>query len=438
MYTHYLFYVTNKRKMLSTESANESFFIDKRPYDECPICFEIVKETDRTVLKCGHVFHSSCFMENVLQSNNTCCLCRTEVSRKAIQLPDLNKETILNFIESNIVINKPLIRKCLIDLFNNSSSISEWNELSKKKKTKKVNIFMNFIVEYGIGMGKSISKWIEAGNDRMNFDSEDETLFTIDVQSILEGDNESESESESETDENNNEIIKLVDESVTQQMFASFPKSLTVSGRVGEFEEYMGIYIREEGKIVRNAPLYTMIVPSSEIQSEKKIFLFKGEKGNWMLGDEEQDISSSLGGISGSERDIEYPNNPDLHFEYAGDVSWVFDPFVKIYSNDDEEDEEESAEGIGYPLFYDYMYHNEQEFICDNVREFLQHYHLSHFQSRVSRNNYLLDIDNFLSADIETFMWPEGGSGIRPLFTRDESETIMNSIIEYFSQFHLD
>ena len=170
---------------------------------------------------------------------------------------------------------------------------------------------MNFIVEYGIGMGKSISKWIEAGNDRMNFDSEDETLFTIDVQSILEGDNESESESESETDENNNEIIKLVDESVTQQMFASFPKSLTVSGRVGEFEEYMGIYIREEGKIVRNAPLYTMIVPSSEIQSEKKIFLFKGEKGNWMLGDEEQDISSSLGGISGSERDIEYPNNPD-------------------------------------------------------------------------------------------------------------------------------
>ena len=54
--------------MLSTESANKSFFIDKTPYDECPICFEIVKETDRTVLKCGHVFHSSCFMENVLQS----------------------------------------------------------------------------------------------------------------------------------------------------------------------------------------------------------------------------------------------------------------------------------------------------------------------------------------------------------------------------------
>ena len=402
MYIHYLFYITNKHKMLSTESVNESFFIDKTPYDECPICFEIVKETDRTVLKCGHVFHSSCFMENVLQSNNTCCLCRTEVSRKAVQLPDLNKETILNFIESNIVINKPEIRKCLIDLFNNRSSISEWNELSKRKNKKGKYIY-EFSGSMELEWGKSISKWI-VGNDRMNFDSEDETLFSIDVQSILEGDSESESESESETDENNNEIIEVVDESVTQRMFASFPKSLTVSGRVGEFEEYMGIYIREEGKIVRNAPLYTMIVPSSQGQSEK-IFLFKGEKGNWMLGDEEQDISSSVGGISGSERDIEYPNNPDLHFEYAGDVSWIFDPFVKIYSNDDEEDEEESAEGIGYPLFYDYIYHNKEEFICDNVREFLQHYHLSHFQSRISRNDYLLDIDNFLSADIETFMY---------------------------------
>ena len=260
-------------------------------------------------------------------------------------------------------------------------------------------------------------------------------MFSIDVQSILEGDNES--ESESETDENNNEIVQLVDESVTQLMFASFPKSLTVSGRVGAFEEYMGIYTREEGKIVRNAPLYTMFVPPSEGQSEKKIFLFKGEKGNWTLGDEEQDISSSLGGISGSQRDIEYPNNPDLHFEYAGDVSWIFDPHVKIRSND-ERDQEECAENIGYPLFYDYMYHNEEEFICDHVRDFLQHYHLTHFQSRIYTNNYLLDIDNFLSADLETFMWPEGGSGIRPLFTRDESETIMNAIIEYFSQFHLD
>ena len=42
--------------MLSTESVNESFFIDKTPYDECPICFEIVKETDRTVLKCSMYF----------------------------------------------------------------------------------------------------------------------------------------------------------------------------------------------------------------------------------------------------------------------------------------------------------------------------------------------------------------------------------------------
>ena len=159
-----------------------------------------------------------------------------------------------------------------------------------------------------------------------------------------------------------------------------------------------------------------------------------------MLTDEEEDLSKSICAISTRSRDVIYPNDIELEFEYSGDDCWIPDPLIKIRSNDEgeAEEEEESAEGVGYPLFYDYTYHNEQQFICDNVREFLQHYHLSHFQSRISRNDYLLDIDNFLSADIDTFMWPEGGSGIRPLFTRAESETIMNSIIEYFSQFHLD
>ena len=133
--------------MLSAESAEIPFVIDKTSYEECPICLEFVKETDRTVLKCGHVFHSSCFMENVLQSNNTCCLCRTEVSRKADQLPDLNKETINNFIESTIVTNKQEIRKCLKDLVNDSSSTSDWNELSKKKKILNFLNFQQFIIK---------------------------------------------------------------------------------------------------------------------------------------------------------------------------------------------------------------------------------------------------------------------------------------------------
>ena len=416
--------------MLSAESEEVPFIIDTKPYDECPICFELVKETDKTILKCGHVFHSSCFMENVLQSNNTCCLCRVEVSRKADQLPDLNKETILNFIESNLVTNKSEIRKCMRDLFDGSSSTSDWNELSKKKKTKKVNTLMHFIVEYGIGMGKSISKWIEAGNDRMNFDEEEETIFNIDVQSILDGDNESGS------DDDADEIIELVHESFTEEIFASFPKLLTITGHVDRFPEYMGIYIREEGKIVRNAPLYTMVIPPTERRTQTKIFLFKGKKGNWMLTDEEDDICSCISAISSHQRNAIYPTDPDLEFEYSGEDTWIPDPLIKVRSNDEEE--EECAEGVGYPLFYDYTYHNKEEFICDNVREFLQHYNLSHFQPRISTNDYLLNFDNFISADIETFMWPEGGSGIRPLFTRTESEILLHTIIEYFSQFHMD
>lgn len=413
--------------MLSAESAGNPFIIDKTPYEECPICLDFVKETDKTILKCGHVFHSSCFMENVLQSNNTCSLCRVEVSRKADKLPNLNKETILNFIESNIVTNKPEIRKCLKELFDTVDEPSGWDDLTKKKKTKKVKTLMAFLVEYGIGMGKSISKWIEAGNDRMNFDEEDDSLFNIDVHSILDEDTESESDDDNEP----NGIIEVVHESFTEEIFESFPKSLTVSGRVGPFEEYMGIYIREEGKIVRDAPLYTMMVVAPTENNRvpcKKMFLFKGSKGNWMITDEERDISKSICGISTCLRNVTYPHDIELEFEYAGDDCWIPDSHIKIRSNDEGEVEEESVENIGEPLFHDYTYYSEQ-FICNSVQEFLQHYHLSHFQSRISTNEYLLDIDNFLSADIETFMC---------LFPRAESETIMHAIIEYFSQFYVD
>ena len=60
----------------------DGFIIDKNPMEECAICMEYIKENDKAVLKCGHQFHASCMFSNVVRENNTCPLCRAEVSEK--------------------------------------------------------------------------------------------------------------------------------------------------------------------------------------------------------------------------------------------------------------------------------------------------------------------------------------------------------------------
>ena len=59
----------------STESDSDG---DSSRTTTCSICLDSVKKSsDRRVLTCAHVFHSSCIAE-WLQRNNRCPLCRTE------------------------------------------------------------------------------------------------------------------------------------------------------------------------------------------------------------------------------------------------------------------------------------------------------------------------------------------------------------------------
>ena len=44
---------------------------------ECPICYEkVTSENDCTVTKCGHVFHSTCLIRNIVISGSNCPYCR--------------------------------------------------------------------------------------------------------------------------------------------------------------------------------------------------------------------------------------------------------------------------------------------------------------------------------------------------------------------------
>lgn len=49
---------------------------------ECPICMELIEENcDKTVTKCGHIFHSSCIFQNMAAHNGFGCpYCRTTLA----------------------------------------------------------------------------------------------------------------------------------------------------------------------------------------------------------------------------------------------------------------------------------------------------------------------------------------------------------------------
>jgi hypothetical protein len=75
----------------------------------------------------------------------------------------------------------------------------------------------------------------------------------------------------------------------------------------------------------------------------------------------------------------------------------------------------------------DYEYNNISDFLDDWVEE----NDAQVWSARLLASEWLSDFSNFADASIEDLMWPAGGSGIRPLFSRTEAEKIMGYIIRY-------
>lgn len=287
---------------------------------DCSICMEVITERDNSVLSCGHRFHTSCLLENAIKANNTCPLCRITISKKADILPDLNKETIYNFIQISILKNKGTTKKCLHDLIKNCSPGDSWDDLSNKKKNKCINLFIEHLVEYGLTMGTNISKWIESGNDRIQMD-EDELVSPSTIQTIL----------ESREYDNLTEVVFTDINTITtdpqEECIVNAPERFMVQGRIGLSEEYMGIYVKDTTRAIRNAPLYTMN------QEDDVMFLFKGTRGYWLFTDDEYDMVCDVGAISSKDRDMDLPNEEDGVYEYAGSDSWVVDSLIKVFED---------------------------------------------------------------------------------------------------------
>lgn len=160
------------------------YFIDKNPYATCAICMELVKETNKSILVCGHEFHAHCLMENAINSNNTCPLCREVVTVKAVEVPELKINLISKFVET------ALTKKCETDMRSNMKEMLKrcgisWKDLKNEAKVGVLYHMIQMMIDIGIDTGKYIQKWIDDGNDRFMMDEESDYNIQVNLNTWL-------------------------------------------------------------------------------------------------------------------------------------------------------------------------------------------------------------------------------------------------------------
>ena len=138
--------------------------------NQCAICMDVIKKNDVARLSCSHEFHVSCIMENVLNSNNTCPLCRIVVAKKPPGIPHIGDELIVLLTKETLDETWPTSCKTFLadDVFKNLTK-------TEKKDIKKKLCYL--LSRFGYDMSKNIKKWIERSrpieeiNDRQNEDT---------------------------------------------------------------------------------------------------------------------------------------------------------------------------------------------------------------------------------------------------------------------------
>ena len=313
----------NKKKPMCEYLDKELYFVDKKPAKECAICMDLIGEKDCTVLKCGHEFHASCMITNVVSANNTCPLCRVEVGKKPEARPKFSRSLMRLFVQNefnSIVLSRVLggIFESNAELMNNN--VSMWRDVPTDMRVDMSHELIDLMVTFGMRLGAQVDTWIEEGDERLEVPDE------------------------------------MEDE----------PFSVPVSA-------------------------YSDCGPDG--------------------ADEEKDYDND-------EDDDTYSEMPPL--EEPLEEGEELEPINLLALFEAEEDEEEEDKDD----MYDYSV---EHFLEDWVEENDRHI----WSNRLLTSEWLSDFDNFADASIEDLMWPAGGSGTRPLFSRTEAERIMGCIIRY-------
>ena len=128
----------------------------------CTICLEVLKEKDKTILSCNHTFHASCLFENIIKSNNTCPLCRVEISKKIEPRPDLNQTIYSEFISQTMNEKFDVLSESIID----DPHLSQLTQTGRGGLKLKIGYILSI---FGVELSKKIKTWIEQGEQRINY-----------------------------------------------------------------------------------------------------------------------------------------------------------------------------------------------------------------------------------------------------------------------------
>ena len=211
-----------KKKTLKDIPDEELYFVDKEPAKECAICMELIGEKDRTVLKCGHEFHASCMIENVVSSNNTCPLCRENVGKKPEGRPKFTSGLMRIFIQNefNSIKFGPVLR----GIIERAGEEKAWKNISLEDRALMSDDLVDMLAIFGIRLGKQVYRWIEEGEERLEVPEEmEQEPYSIPLSSYsdigLDGaeeekDNEEDSDDETDPDMPELEEIQEEDEEV--------------------------------------------------------------------------------------------------------------------------------------------------------------------------------------------------------------------------------
>ena len=79
-------------------------------YCECPICYELIGDTNTTTTSCGHKFHTSCLLNSIINVNYLCPCCRnplTAIKQRVLTITETRPDNIdynIRVISSYIVL----------------------------------------------------------------------------------------------------------------------------------------------------------------------------------------------------------------------------------------------------------------------------------------------------------------------------------------------
>lgn len=130
--------------------------------NSCTICLESLKEKDKTILSCNHTFHASCLFKNIINSNNTCPLCRVEISKKTEPRPDLNQSIYSEFISQTMNERFDILSESIVD----DPRLSGLTYIGRGSLKLKIGYILSV---FGVELSKKIKLWIEQGEQRINY-----------------------------------------------------------------------------------------------------------------------------------------------------------------------------------------------------------------------------------------------------------------------------